>query len=133
MAARGLGSKYQGSKWITREKRLALYIRDGMGCAYCGLGVEDGAMLTLDHLTPHCQGGTNAADNLVTACRTCNSARGERTLEEFADRVAGYLNHGITAEQILTHIRQTVVRPVDTKASKSLIAARGSFTLALKR
>jgi hypothetical protein len=133
MAARGLGSKYQGSKWITRERRLALYIRDGMGCAYCGLGIEDGAMLTLDHLTPHCQGGKNTSDNLITACRTCNSARGDRTLEEFADRVAGYLNHGITADQILTHVRQTVGRPVDTKAAKALIAARGSFAQALKR
>ena len=131
MAARGLGAKYQGSKWLTRERRLALYIRDGLGCCYCGVGIEDGALLTLDHLIPHSQGGTNVSDNLITACRTCNSARANRTLDEFAERVAGYLNHGITAEAILTHIQTTITRPVDITAAKALIAARGGFTKAL--
>lgn len=133
MAARGLGAKYQGSKWITRERRLALYLRDGLACAYCGSGLEHGAMLTLDHLIPHSQGGSNQSRNLVTACRTCNSARGERSLEEFSAKVAGYLNHGITATHILEHISQASNRPIDIKAAKALIAARGSFTQALQR
>jgi hypothetical protein len=133
MAARGLGSKYQGSKWLRRERRLALYLRDGLACVYCGLGIEDGAMLTLDHLIPHSQGGTNANDNLITACRTCNSARADRPLTEFAERVAGYLNHDLTAAQILTYITETTARPVDIAAAKALIAARGGFTQALTR
>jgi len=131
MAARGLGSKYQGSKWITRERRLGIYLRDGLACAYCGQGLEDGILLTLDHLVPHIAGGSNDSANLVTACRTCNSARAERPIEEFAARVAGYLNHGITAESIVKHITTTTQRPVDLAAAKALIAARGSFRNAL--
>lgn len=122
----------QGMNWIRREKRLALYLRDGLACGYCGEGIEDGARLTLDHLTPHSQGGSNAATNLVTACHRCNSSRGARTVEAFCTAVASYLNHGVQAEAILQHIMTTVHRPVDLAAAKRLIAARGSFTQALR-
>jgi hypothetical protein len=132
MPGRGMGTKYQGSKWIRRERRLAIYLRDGLACAYCGGSIEDGITLTLDHLIPHCQGGRNTNNNLITACRRCNSSRADRTVETFVDSVANYLNHGITGAQILAHIRETVTRDVDMQAAKALIAARGSFTQALQ-
>lgn len=122
----------QGMNWLRPAKRLAIYLRDGLACAYCGEGIEAGAKLTLDHLTPHSHGGTNEAMNLVTACHRCNSARGNRDWREFADRTAGYLNHGITGEQIIGHIATTVQRPLDIAAAKALIAARGGFTKALQ-
>ena len=37
---------------ISKPKRVALYLRDGLGCVYCGESVEDGANLTLDYLRP---------------------------------------------------------------------------------
>jgi hypothetical protein len=132
MAARGLGKKYQGSKWLTRERRLALYVRDGLACCYCGASVEDGTQLSLDHIIPHCQGGNNKNENLVTACKRCNSSRGDRPVDVFCDAVAGYLNHGVTGDQIMAHIADVLQRPVDTKAAKALIAARGGFTKALQ-
>lgn len=132
MAARGQGGKYQGSKWLTRERRLAIYLRDGLACCYCGATVEDGAMLTLDHLVPHCQGGSNKSDNLITSCRRCNSSRGARSVSEFCEAVAGYLNHGVAAAMILEHVTTTVSRPVDIKSAKMLIAQRGGFTQALQ-
>lgn len=131
MAARGLGKKYQGSKWITRERRLGIYLRDGLACAYCASTIEDGAMLTLDHLVPFSEGGTTRSDNLITCCRKCNSSRGSRTLEAFAAATAGYLNHGVTAEHILMSVHEKIARAVDLQAAKSLIAARGSFVNAL--
>ncbi len=57
-----------GMNWIRREKRLALHLRDGLVCVYCGAAGEDGGQLTLDHLRPVSKGGTNDASNLVTAC-----------------------------------------------------------------
>jgi len=123
----------QGMNWIRKEKRLALYLRDGLACCYCGEGVEDGAKLTLDHLTPYTNGGTNEATNLVTACHRCNSARGARSVEVFAAQVAGYLNHGVTAEAILAHIATTRERAFDLAAAKELIARRGSFSAVLAR
>jgi hypothetical protein len=117
--------------WIRPEKRLAIYLRDGLACCWCGAAVEDGTKITLDHLTAHSAGGSNESSNLVTACHRCNSARGNRSVRVFAGRVAGYLNHGVTAATILSHIRQTTAQPVDVAAARELISRRGGFTAAL--
>ena len=72
-----------GGKWIRQDKRLAIYLRDGMECVYCGAKAEDGTELCLDHLRPQVLGGTNDESNLVTCCRHCNSAKGAKSLAEF--------------------------------------------------
>lgn len=118
--------------WLRPEKRLAIYLRDGLACAYCGEAIEDGARLTLDHLTPYSRGGSNDASNLVTCCHRCNSSRGNRDYMAFAQSVAEYLDHGITAAEILAHIRSSIKREIDVAAAKDLIARRGGFTAALR-
>jgi len=123
----------QGMNWLRKEKRLAIYVRDGLACCYCGSAVEDGTQLTLDHLVAYSHGGSNDATNLVTCCAKCNSSRGNRDWREFAAKVADYINHGVTAEQIISHIESTTQRVVDVKAAKVLMAARGGFTQALGR
>ncbi len=40
-------------------------------CCYCGSQSD----LTLDHLIPQFKGGKHSADNLVVACRSCNSSK----------------------------------------------------------
>ena len=122
----------QGQNWVRPEKRVALYIRDGLACVYCSSAVEDGAKLTLDHLTPHSLGGKNTADNVVTCCAKCNSSRGNRDYKEFAEKVAGYLNHGITGQMIIDHIEETRNRPFDVKQAKEIIARRGGFSAAVQ-
>ena len=121
----------QGQKWIRNERRVGCYLRDGLACCYCGAGIEDGTKLTLDHLTPHSHGGSNANDNIVTACIKCNSARGNRDWREFAATVAAYLNHGITAQDIIAHIETTVQRPVNIQEAKEILARRGGFSAAM--
>ena len=78
------------SRWIRPAKRLAIYLRDGLSCVYCGASVEDadGAtkILTLDHVMPRKLGGSNEARNLVTACLSCNLAKGDKRLSEWLDR-----------------------------------------------
>jgi hypothetical protein len=129
---RGKGSNGQGMNWLRPEKRLAIYLRDGLACAWCGSAVESGVTLTLDHLRVHSKGGGNHATNLVTACKRCNSSRGTRTVKAFARAVAGYLNHGVKASEILSHVTETALRPLDVNEAKRLIALRGSFSEALK-
>lgn len=58
--------------------------RDGDRCRYCGKTVNwadrrsgDGA--TYDHVVP---GGPETDENIVVACRSCNTAKGGRTPEE---------------------------------------------------
>lgn len=134
MSARGKeNGKYQGAKWITRERRLAIYLRDGLACSWCGEALEDDAILTLDHLTPYSSAGKpdNTSANLVTSCRRCNSSRADRSIKDFAVAVAAYLNHGISAQEIIAHVRETATRPVDVKNAKMIIARRGGFSLTL--
>jgi len=124
---------WQGMNWIRQEKRLSIYLRDGLACMYCGASVEDGAVLTLDHVKPWSMGGSNSERNLVTCCAKCNSSRGNRPVEEFAAAVAGYVNHGVTAESILSAIRSNTrksLKPFKAEASE-MIARRGSAAKAL--
>ena len=121
----------QGMNWIRPEKRLAIYLRDGLACCYCGDTVEDGK-LTLDHLRPYASNGSNAPTNLVTCCAKCNSSRGKRSWKLFAGKVAAYLNHGVTATAIVQHVETTRRRSLDVAAAKTLIGRRGGFTAALK-
>ena len=48
--------------------------RDGWQCVFCGSHRE----LTVDHIIPVSKGGTDGLDNLQTACKSCNSSKGDR-------------------------------------------------------
>lgn len=116
---------WQGMNWIRQDKRLAIYLRDGMACVWCGATVEGGAKLSLDHVIPHVDGGDNGEYNLVTSCTTCNSSRGSRTAEVFANAVADYINHGRTAAAILRFMDQQVVKDLAPyRAEAKAIMAR---------
>lgn len=112
------------SHWIKKERRLAIYLRDGLACCYCGLAIEDGIQLTLDHLTPRSQEVDNRSTNLVTACGRCNSVRGDREYTEFAHDSANYL--GISAPEVIAHIKTTAAKPLDMDGARQLLEARGS-------
>jgi 5-methylcytosine-specific restriction endonuclease McrA len=59
--------------------RRNVFRRDGHTCQYCGRGSGD---LTLDHVMPKSRGGRSTWENIVTACRECNSRKRDRTPEE---------------------------------------------------
>ena len=42
--------------------------------------------LCLDHLIPRMRGGPDSPENLVTACRSCNSSKGGRDMLEWMER-----------------------------------------------
>jgi 5-methylcytosine-specific restriction endonuclease McrA len=52
--------------------------RDNHTCQYCGS--KD--FLTMDHVIPKSRQGRTSWDNLVTACKYCNSKKGYMTPEE---------------------------------------------------
>jgi len=60
---------------LTRQN---IFKRDGYCCQYCGKVDE----LTLDHVVPKSRGGKSNWDNLTTACKRCNSRKGDFTPEE---------------------------------------------------
>ncbi len=58
-----------------------LFARDRQVCAYCGhhFGFDD---LTREHIQPVSRGGVDSWMNCITACRSCNGRKGNRTLSE---------------------------------------------------
>lgn len=58
--------------------------RDRYTCQYCG---RQGGDLTVDHVLPRSRGGRRVWENLVTACRSCNLRKGDRTPEEAGMRL----------------------------------------------
>lgn len=68
-------------KEISSSLRWSIFARDGFTCRYCGRQAgEDGVELAVDHVVSVADGGTNAVDNLVTACRECNAGKGAKSL-----------------------------------------------------
>jgi 5-methylcytosine-specific restriction endonuclease McrA len=67
---------------LSREN---VYRRDGYACVYCGC--DNRKTLTLDHVIPQSKGGKDAWDNLVTACKKCNSEKSNLTLEEYGKEI----------------------------------------------
>ncbi|MBS4095830.1 MAG: HNH endonuclease [Sulfuricella sp.] len=61
------------------------YKRYHYTCVYCGFDgrVFDSWMqLSIDHIRPRSAGGTDDPDNLVVACRSCNSITSRMTFSE---------------------------------------------------
>jgi uncharacterized protein (TIGR02646 family) len=54
---------------------------DGL-CAYCGTELTD-KNFTIDHIIPKNSGGSNAIENLLPCCKSCNSSKGTKSFEEF--------------------------------------------------
>jgi 5-methylcytosine-specific restriction endonuclease McrA len=57
--------------------RRAVFARDSHACQYCGSGAEN-----LDHVLPRSRGGEHTWENVVAACRPCNTRKGDRTPDE---------------------------------------------------
>lgn len=61
--------------------RFNLFLRDEFTCQYCSDGFKTHD-LTFDHLIPRSRGGRTSWDNIVTACRNCNTAKGNKMPEQ---------------------------------------------------
>ena len=54
-------------------------IQTGQICNYCGSAEK----LALDHIFPQKHGGQDNAENLIFACKSCNSSKGKKDLMEW--------------------------------------------------
>jgi len=71
---RYVNAPYKGVN-LTRQN---IFKRDSFECQYCGTKRE----LTIDHVVPRAKGGGDTWINLVTACKKCNSKKGDYTPDE---------------------------------------------------
>jgi 5-methylcytosine-specific restriction endonuclease McrA len=61
-----------------RPSKTMIYKRDNNSCQYCGSTHN----LTIDHVIPKCRGGQDTWENLVVACCSCNTKKGNTLLEQ---------------------------------------------------
>lgn len=66
---------------LTESEWLAVYNSFDARCAYC----FDAEARTIDHVIPMVAGGAHAVENVVPACKTCNTSKGRQPLEEWLD------------------------------------------------
>ncbi len=62
--------------------RRAVFVRDEYECQYCGRPAEN-----VDHIVPKSKGGGHSWDNVVAACRPCNSRKENRAPAEVGLRL----------------------------------------------
>lgn len=109
-------------KWISKDKRHAIYERDNHCCQWCmspvvvrGFSAADGAVSSaqvacLDHVIPQSlyvglvgsTQGMNTRGNLVTACNKCNAWRRNLGTTEFSQVVS--VQTGESFESILARV-----------------------------
>lgn len=75
--SKGLQTRTLSIGPLADDERLKLLLPQA--CCYCASTEH----LTVDHLMPTHLGGANIGDNLVWACRACNSSKGARNALEW--------------------------------------------------
>ena len=58
--------------------RFNVFLRDKFSCQYCTSNMD----LTFDHIVPRSKGGQTTWENVVAACKRCNSSKRDRFLHE---------------------------------------------------
>lgn len=113
----------KGSGWIPRWRRMAIYLRDGFTCGYCGRNLAKASPreVTLDHLKPQCDGGSHHESNLITACLSCNSRR-----QNMAWNVYILFNHAEMHGFLVTRIRRNRRHVLNKDLAKDLLSRRQS-------
>lgn len=62
---------------ITKQEWLEIMNSTNWTCFYCGeyIGGKNNKNRTLDHIIPICKGGPHIKENLIPACKSCNSSK----------------------------------------------------------
>ena len=74
---KGLKDGTMNMRSIFDDEKIKL--KTGQICNYCGSSNN----LALDHIFPKKYGGEDSAENLIFACRSCNSSKGKKDLMEW--------------------------------------------------
>lgn len=121
-------TNWKGMKWITNQRRLAVYLRDNLQCCYCGKTMLNGAKLTLDHVIPIAEysGKMTDATNLVTCCTNCNYRKQDISLQTFAKIIGA--EKGINPILIVNHVKRSLLKELDIKQAGRIVRAQKNWT-----
>ncbi len=79
--------KRVNKKWKPpRFRKKVLFNRDSWKCQFCGVKLCSNT-ITIDHVMPSSRGGELSWSNCVSACKSCNKKKANRTPEEAGMRL----------------------------------------------
>ncbi|MGA1256387.1 MAG: HNH endonuclease [Candidatus Nanopelagicaceae bacterium] len=94
-------------KSISFKKRHQVSLKTNGECWYCGSHV--GIDFVVEHAIPVSKGGTNDIDNLLPACRACNSEKRDKNVEQYRE----YLKSKDPARIAATEIDKLLSNGID--------------------
>jgi len=80
------------AKPLTWQEGLKILERDGFRCQYCGLdgaaNFDHSLIMSVDFVIPRAHKGKKTAENLVAACRPCNTIKGNHVFKDVEEAKA---------------------------------------------
>ena len=73
-------------RYFSRSQRDQIFFDSKGKCQKCGTKISYKGFQA-DHIIPHSKGGKTEWKNVVTACRSCNTAKGNKSLKRFGTRL----------------------------------------------
>lgn len=67
---------------ITPTKRRIVYDESSGHCIYCGHLISL-KQLSVDHIIPRSNGGTDSLENLICSCRICNNNKNDLSISQY--------------------------------------------------
>lgn len=71
---------YDRISYVSYSKKNVIY-RDNFTCQYCNKKCSRN-QVTIDHVVPKSKGGLSTWENTVTACKSCNNIKNDKTVSE---------------------------------------------------
>ena len=84
---------------VSSGKRRNAWRRSNGHCWYCGLTLDPFDTFTLDHVIPTAMGGTDEPSNLVAACKSCNSSKCKKSINEYRAHILRKRGQVFSTEQ----------------------------------
>jgi 5-methylcytosine-specific restriction endonuclease McrA len=73
-------------KQMAQERFDAVLKRDGRVCRYCGKEKLYKGKFHIDHIYPRKVGGEDSIDNLIVACKQCNTRKSATPVQLYIER-----------------------------------------------
>lgn len=100
------------NKTIPPLNNRELFRRDHHTCLYCGRTMKP-ILLTRDHVQPLSKGGLDIWSNVVTACRRCNTHKGNRILDSIDMKLLAVPYVPNVAEYLVLRNRKILIDQMD--------------------
>lgn len=91
------------------DQRAQVWAKTDGHCWYCGKQMNPWDDFTVDHMDSRKQGGGDELPNLIPACKSCNSRKHAKTVEEYRGYLIEKKHYQFWGEQAYATILPTVI------------------------